>query len=288
MIKYGIFGAIFMLVAAAVIATFQPNSGFDTNVSAGVIGDSEGISTRLALIEQNLATERESRIQLEAEVEELKQQNAEFASLLTNSSSGNPRLTAIANAEGGLAGNEEIIEQLNEQRRVRNDQDPSQRQLSALVNGGFDEFQAEEIIRTTEEIQMQILNAQYEASQNGERLNTGDLIAEASQQLRSTLGDQDYEKYLEATNQSTSVGIRNVLESSPAQLAGLQSGDDIVSYNGERVFNVNDLNRLSSSTEISGNVVVEVLRDGVPTTVSMPVGPLGISSSGMGGGMGGN
>ena len=233
------------------------------------------------MLEQGIESERQHRVQLQSELDELKQQNAELSEWLANST-GTTRNGASAVEDGDLPEIENNRNQNGDRRN--NNQDPAERQLNALVSGGFDEYQAQEIIRLSEEIQVQILNAQYEASLNGERANTGELLAEASQQLRTSLGEQDYEKYLEATNQSTSVGIRNVLESSSAQLAGLQEGDDIISYNGERVFNVNELNRLSSSADISGNVVVEVLRDGIPTTVALPPGPLGITTSGMGGG----
>ena len=280
MVKFGIIGVIFVLLVAAVWATFQTDIE-TTNSASFNYASTEGITERLALLEQGIESERQHRIQLQFELDELKQQNAELSEWLANSNVTAPN-RGSASEDGDLPGIEGNRNQ-NDDRR-NNNQDPAERQLNALVSGGFDEYQAQEIIRLSEEIQVQILNAQYEASLNGERANTGELLAQASQQLRTSLGEQDYEKYLEATNQSTSVGIRNVLESSSAQLAGLQEGDDIISYNGERVFNVNELNRLSSSADISGNVVVEVLRDGIPTTVALPPGPLGITTGGMGGG----
>lgn len=280
MVKFGIIGVIFVLLVAAVWATFQTDIE-TTNSASFNYASAEGITERLALLEQGIESERQHRIQLQFELDELKQQNAELSEWLANSNVTAPN-RGSASEDGDLPGIEGNRNQ-NDDRR-NNNQDPAERQLNALVSGGFDEYQAQEIIRLSEEIQVQILNAQYEASLNGERANTGELLAQASQQLRTSLGEQDYEKYLEATNQSTSVGIRNVLESSSAQLAGLQEGDDIISYNGERVFNVNELNRLSSSADISGNVVVEVLRDGIPTTVALPPGPLGITTGGMGGG----
>ena len=281
MVKFGVIGVIFVLLAAAVWATFQTDTETGNNASFSYSG-AEGITERLALLEQGIESERQHRVQLQSELDELKQQNAELSEWLANST-GTTRNGASAVEDGDLPEIENNRNQNGDRRN--NNQDPAERQLNALVSGGFDEYQAQEIIRLSEEIQVQILNAQYEASLNGERANTGEILAEASQQLRTSLGEQDYEKYLEATNQSTSVGIRNVLESSSAQLAGLQEGDDIISYNGERVFNVNELNRLSSSADISGNVVVEVLRDGIPTTVALPPGPLGITTGG--GGMGG-
>ena len=78
--------------------------------------------------------------------------------------------------------------------------------------------------------------------------------------------------------QPTSVAIRNVLESSPAQAVGLQSGDEIVSYDGQRVYNIIELNRLTQSANDTGYVTVEVRRNGRVITVTLPNGPIGITA----------
>jgi len=64
------------------------------------------------------------------------------------------------------------------------------------------------------------------------------------------------------------------MSSSPAADAGLQPGDQIVRYGGERVFNSRDL--IERSMEGNGMVVVELVRDGTSMEVVIPRGPLGI------------
>lgn len=288
MIKYGVLGVILMLVAAAVIATFQSgdNSGGAADTVANISLESLGegnLEQRMAYLEDAVVSERQSRIKLEEQIAELDQRNQELAELIAAVPTSGQNFPLLGE-DGEPVNLSNIREQFSERRNI-SDEDIASRQIANLVEAGFDEFQAEEIMRMTEEMQMDALNARYEATQNGERFDAGTAQLEATQNFRESLGDADYEKYLVANNQSTSVNIRNVLESSPAQAAGLLSGDEIISYNGERVFSNNDLTRLSSSADISGNVLVEVMRDGLPTSVSIPVGPIGITS---GGGRGGN
>ena len=78
-------------------------------------------------------------------------------------------------------------------------------------------------------------------------------------------------------NRSTSVTISSVIESSPAQSAGLQPGDEIVRYDGERVFSMTDLTRQTMDGTAGQNVVVDIMRDGTPMQIVMPRGPVGIS-----------
>jgi hypothetical protein len=283
MIKYGILGVILMLVAAAVIATFQ---SADSSVGAGdavaeisLVNLGEGnLEQRMAYLEDAVVSERQNRIKLEEEVADLHRRNQELAELIANvpvNGQNFPRLS-----EGGTPVDIDSIREQFAERRDTSGEDITTRQIANLMEAGFDEFQSEEIMRMTDEFQMDMLNARYEATQNNERFDAGAAQLEATQNFRESLGDTDYEKYLAATNQATSVNIRNVLESSPAQSAGLLPEDEIISYNGERVYNNNDLTRLSSSVDISGNVLIEVMRDGLPTSVSIPVGPIGITSGG--------
>jgi|GEM_PF-598067 hypothetical protein len=277
MIKYGILGAIFLLVTTAVIATFRSNNEAVNIPALSTNANSPQIEQRLSYLEEAIAEERELRIKLESEVASLRAVT-ESGSEEGARASGAERLAALAGEEGLPEDLQAIRDQIAERRSGAVRESAEERVLSNLVEAGFDEFQAEQIVRATEEVQMDLLNARYEAQQNGEEFNAFEMQAAATAQLRANLGEVDYERYLEATNQPTSVGVSNVLASSPAEIAGMQSGDEIIGYNGERVYNVNELNRLISSAEASGNVIVEVLRDGESVSLSVPAGPIGITS----------
>ena len=67
------------------------------------------------------------------------------------------------------------------------------------------------------------------------------------------------------------------MASSPAERAGLQPGDQIVGYDGDRVFSTSDLMQRTMSPG-SGDVVVDVVRDGVQMQVVLPRGPIGVET----------
>lgn len=63
--------------------------------------------------------------------------------------------------------------------------------------------------------------------------------------------------------------INKVLPGTPAARAGLQRGDILLTFNGEKVRGVRELQLLVASTPIGSKVPVEIMRDG--TTMSLPV-----------------
>ena len=142
-----------------------------------------------------------------------------------------------------------------------------QRLAVDLIVAGFAPDRAEWIARRVQELQ-----AQSEASREG-RPPPADFDAGA---LRSDLGDRDYERFLAARNVPTSVNVLRVLASSPAERAGMLQGDEIFSYDGQRVFNVQDLNELALGGTRGESVVVDVRRNGENLRVVVPRGPIGI------------
>jgi len=105
-------------------------------------------------------------------------------------------------------------------------------------------------------------------------------LPSVGQTLRTELGDGDYERYRDALGLPAAIGIGSVLASSPAERAGLQSGDEIVSYGGQRVFDMDELNGLTIEGQPGETVAVDVLRDGQPIQLYLPRGPIGITGGG--------
>ena len=120
------------------------------------------------------------------------------------------------------------------------------------------------------------MQAQYEMRRSGEEFDRSDIRLNPEAALRAEIGDAEYEQFLAANGRQTSVVIGSVFESSPGQTAGLQSGDQIVAYSGQRVFDTSDLNRQIMQGEPGQNVVVDIVRDGIPMQVVMPRGPIGV------------
>ena len=123
---------------------------------------------------------------------------------------------------------------------------------------------------------MEALQAQYDAQRGGRPVAPGAGV----QSLRAELGDADYEKYLQAYGRPTTIPVRDVLASSPAERSGLQPGDEIVAYAGKRVFDMRELNSMTLEGTPGESVIVEVRRDGQNVQLVIPRGPLGITGGG--------
>lgn len=155
-----------------------------------------------------------------------------------------------------------------------------ERQLNGLIEGGFSEDKARQILTLESEAQYKALQAAHEAERRGEAVDALSGASGSQSIIRAELGDSDYERYLRAQGQPTAVQITQVMDSSPGSQVGLQPGDQIVSYNGERIFNMVELHELTLQGSVGENVIIEVERDGMRMQLSVPRGPVGITGTG--------
>ena len=119
---------------------------------------------------------------------------------------------------------------------------------------------------------MQAMQAQSEARRQA-RPPPADVEAAT---LRRELGDQDYERFLAARGVPTAVKVTAVLSRSAAERAGMRRGDEIFSYDGQRVFDVQDLNELALGGTRGEPVVLDLRRNGENLRLVLPRGPIGI------------
>lgn len=151
-----------------------------------------------------------------------------------------------------------------------------------FVRAGLSPQQAQHVLQREEELPMEMLLARHSARDRGASMEELEQLT-AQDLLREELGDADYEKYRRGRGFATSVTVRNVLRNSQAALAGLRRGDEILAYNGERVFSQSDLIR-ASNQDIRGDaaelVAVDVIRDGLRMSVYVQPGPFGVVGGG--------
>ncbi len=147
-----------------------------------------------------------------------------------------------------------------------------------LVSAGFSPDRAAFIASRIETLQLEQMQARYAAQRSGDRtaLRGRQSLDDV---LRVELSEPEYERYLSATGRPIDVPIGNVIANSPAEMAGLQSGDRIVGYGGERVYSMNDISRLTLAGTAGETIVVDVERDGQTLQLYVPRGPLGISGA---------
>jgi hypothetical protein len=266
--------ATFAAVAVALFAREpQPQSPVpQTADPAHYFDQSAATGERIRALEAAVAEERNARLLLEEELQALYSE-----------------IEALRGGESGPMSDEEMeareeaarreLERAQERAR-RRQPTADQSRIERLTEHGFAPDRAEWLIRRESALGMEALRARYEARMAGEPIDPSAPALSAPSMLRAEIGDAEYEQYRLANGWPTVVEISNILESSPAQQAGLQAGDQIVSYNGTRVFDVGELNRFTMGSEPGGSVIVDIVRDGVPMQVVMPSGPIGVSISG--------
>jgi len=145
-----------------------------------------------------------------------------------------------------------------------------------LIAAGFDPVRAEEIVRRESELRLAAFYAEYDATGTIRPFNSAAPGA-ALDQLRTDLGDADFERYLQAIGQDTRVVVRGIDTGSAAANAGLLPGDEILTYAGQRIFNLRELNALMLGGLAGETVATTVLRDGQAMQLYVLRGPLGLT-----------
>lgn len=240
-------------------STLEAASSFDAGLP---------VEKRIAALESAVSDERFARQLLQEEVFYLTTELEQITGIY------DPEVPQEISAEEAVAEPGDSRRSRSEERRYRNSLEG---RIGRLIEAGFLPSQASMIAHRESELQMLSLRTRYEAERSGDPVDFFRSRNASSDALRQELGDADYERYLAANNRSTSVTISSVIESSPAQSAGLQPGDEIVRYDGERVFNMTDLTRQTMDGAAGQNVIVDIMRNGQPMQIVMPRGPVGIS-----------
>ena len=267
----------FAVGAWATKAAAPSGTQSDAANSASAFDTAAPLEDRIAALERAVAGERDARLVLEEQLHSLYEELERFDS---------PEMTELLRT---LAENSEAREQARIQQAGRRDrgalmQNLEEMRIGRLLAGGFTEDRARQILEFEDETRMAALQAEYEARRNGEAIDPWGRASDLQATLRERLGDAEYEQYLTAQGGQASITVREVIGSSPANQAGLRPGDRILSYDGERVFGMNDLKSMAFSGDPGEDVIVDIERNGQRMQLVLPRGPLGITGSG--GGMG--
>lgn len=251
----------------------QPTEPSALPILVGEPGVDAGLDERLQYLEQALAEEREARIALEDTLAMLFEELERLE--------GTDERTA---ARVQAAAENELQARAAERRGQRNEADRmrsyQERRVATLIEGGFSEEEARQALQLESEASFKAMQHAWEAQRNGEVIDVMSSMSNPQSILRAEMGDEAYARYLGAQGQPTAIRITQVLSGSPGNSAGLQAGDELVSYNGERVFNVMELRNGTMQGQPGEDVVIEIERDGVRMQLTLPRGPIGITGSG--------
>lgn len=150
--------------------------------------------------------------------------------------------------------------------------------VDALVAAGFSEERIAWLRQRTTELQQQLKRDLDERRLQGREVDP--MVAayafDDDLQLVEDIGLAEYERYREALGRPMGVAVLEVAGDSIAATAGLQPGDEIVRYDGQRVFNFAQLN-VVARREGAGNATLDFRRDGREFAISVPRGLLGFT-----------
>lgn len=235
--------------------------------------DSSQVRERLKQLESALTKQQEVTRSLEQRVQLNQSQPTSSQIIEPDTPEANPETQNLETAE---LTREEQIREFRE-RAIAQRQPDVRRQR--LIDNGFAEDEASWVLQQEAQVQLDSLTEQYRARRARVELekNNGTQAKSRFDQLKEKLGEDYFKRYLEANGLPTSVGVNSVLENSPGSNAGLQAGDRILSYDGNRVFNIRELNGLTILGQEGQSVLVEVQRNGNPIQITLPRGPIGIT-----------
>lgn len=259
--------------AGAWVTGFEPAKEAQGYAGNAALDETVPISERLLRLEQVIVDEREARLVLEGQLLLLIEDLERLESTRDRAQPERPIQVSEIRGEqlrsGGRPRDYAAVMRMYQDRRVAD-----------LVSGGFSEDEARRLLKRESEAQYKAMEAAYLAQRDGEAVDMFNSAMNAQSILRAEIGDSEYERFLTAQDEPTTVRIMNVLAGSPGSSAGLQAGDNIVSYNGERTFSMLDVRGLTMQGNPGEDVIIEIDRDGVRMQLNIPRGPIGVSGNG--------
>lgn len=244
-------------------AVDDPGTGRDPSPSPPSAGAAPPHASELEQLREELAFEREMRAQLASELATLQ----DTSSADDGPSEGDTADPADKDSRPGASGAGGL-----------SPEDPwfAEDELAAL---GMDAREIERVREAWERNVMARLEVEHRfaRAEKGKAQNFKKLQHLMAAELRTwhELGDEGYDALLYASGQHNRVLMKDLLDSSPASLAGLMPGDEVISYDGGRVFRPRDLIGRTTTGEKGEWVEIEVVRDGRTESVYVQRGPLG-------------
>ena len=188
------------------------------------------------------------------------------------------RLAALSNQVAALT---ETVSRM--EREAAPQTRPRSRQVdeASFIEAGFDPATASSLVKRLNESSMGEMYLRDQAVREGwlnspEYQQAQEELQKEEDALRAELGEDDYDRLLYASGKPNRITVDSVIGDSPADWVGLQSGDRILSYAGERMYEWSDLRQAISDGEAGALVPIQVERDGQMIDLSIERGPLGI------------
>ncbi len=150
----------------------------------------------------------------------------------------------------------------------------------ALIDSGMASSQASELKGHFEQLEMERLylrDRSIRESWSREKYREAVQSLDSKEgELENQLGESMYDSYLYASGRPNRVSVTSVFPSAQAGIAGIVSGDHIIRYDNQRIYNGFDLREATTGGNAGDTVALEVERDGKIIQLYLVRGPLGI------------
>lgn len=149
---------------------------------------------------------------------------------------------------------------------------------AALLARGYTEQEVDRLRERFEAYELELLYLGDQARREGWQGRGRHKIAAKMLQdgLRAELGERDYDAALYASGRNNRVRVAGVLAGSAAERAGLRDGDELISYDGRRIFDAQSVVRATGEGEPGSTTELRVRRGDEELRVELPRGPIGI------------
>jgi len=217
----------------------------------------------LAALRDELARERAAREALQADVDELRDAVLEWAAVL---------------AEEPLAEGPDARDDGEEAHGAARPGESPWFDADALLETGLAAPEVERLRERFAEQELAELYLRDRAAREDwlQKPAYRQALREMREAFRTEVGEEDYDRMLYASGRQNRVRIVDVLPDSPAQRAGLQAGDVVLSYAGERMFEILPLTRATRGGRPGDPTEIRYVRDGEERRAYVPRGPLGV------------
>ncbi|MFK8032449.1 MAG: PDZ domain-containing protein [Gammaproteobacteria bacterium] len=154
--------------------------------------------------------------------------------------------------------------------------------VAALTEAGISERDASSIKSRLDELAMQRLYLRDQAQREGwlgkeEYRSQIRQLNDTQNNLPQEIGEDNYSRYLYAMGRPNQVNVQSVIENSPAYNAGMQTGDRLVSYDSQSVYDARNIRQGTRRGTAGEMVPMVVMRNGQRVELYVPRGPLGIT-----------
>jgi len=239
----------------------QPVENEKTAALLAKVADTTGNPDKVAFLAELLTQEVSKRRRLERRLAALQNQVSQLETAITDRT---PPLSSKQKTDDD--GQTEAVE------------DPEKVSEDRFLEAGFDPVSTAQLKKRVSEIEMDRLYLRHRARREG-WLRTPEYyeaVRELRKGMKEELGEDAYDRFLYASERPNRLLVDSVMESSPAEQIGLQSGDIIFRYDGSRIFSYRELRDATTRGEMGETVPVEIRRGGEILEVQLPRGPLGV------------